>query len=254
MASTITFNSYDLQTTSIITEKILHTSSPDCDLPTEQIARRDGSVIMSDYWIKKTIISNGHIIGSSVADLDSKIDALKQNLVGTNLNLDIGYAGGTRRYLATVRKIDIEREHYNNYWTPFTIEFVCADPFGRATSSTNHSLDAQVASPFSLAFSMVGSIPAYPVITLTCDAINSVSVIKIENTVTTDFLTVTRTFTAGDILEVDCNNQTVKANTVEVDYSGIFPSFIVGSNTVKITVTGTSFSIDLDVDYTKLYL
>jgi len=254
MPSTISFNSYSLQTSSIIIEKIFHTSLPDYTLSTEQLARRDKSIITSEYYIKKVITAEGHIIGTSVADLDNKIDALKQNLQGSNLNLDIGYSSGTRRYLATVRKIDIEREHYNNYWCPVIIEFLCADPFGRATSSTNHSLDAQTTSPFTLAMTMGGTTPAYPVITLTCDAITSVSAITIKNITTGDFITVTRTFLATNVLQIDCNNQTVKVGTTEVDFSGVFPSFVVGANSVEITVAGTSFSIDLDVDYTQLYL
>lgn len=252
--STITFNSYSLQTTSIITEKITHASTPDLDLTTEQVARMDRSIITSDYWIKKTIQITGHLFCSSIAALDAKIDEIKAGLLGTNQNLDISFSGGTRRYLATTKSIEIEREHYNSSWCPFTIEFLCADPFGRATSTTSHTLTAQAASPFSLVFTMVGSVPAYPTISLTLTSGINVTQVKIENTTTSDSITLVDSYNNGDVILIDCDSQTAKINAVEYDFSGIFPEFVIGSNTVQVTITGSPFLADLAVTYTKLYL
>ena len=254
MASTITYNAYDLQTSNIITEKVLHTSAPDNDLSTEQKMRRSGSYLMSNYWVRKVITLTGHILGSSVSDLDSRIDALKQNLVGENLNLDIGYSGGTRRYRATTRRVDIEREHFHTNWCPFMIEFVCADAFGKATSPTSVTQEDNTTSPFSKTFTITGSVGPYPIITLDFTSGSNVSVIVITNTTTGDSITITRGFADAESLVVDCDGMTVKVDGTEVDFSGVFPEFVVGSNTLQVTVTGTPFDIDLDITYTLLYL
>jgi hypothetical protein len=253
MPSTISFNSYNLQTANIITEKILHTSTPDFDLLTEQKARRNGSFIMANYWTKKTIIASGHIIGTSVSDLDSRIDTLKRNLAGQELNLDIGYSGGTRRYIATAKKLDIEREHYNNYWCPFSIEFSCVDPFGRATTPLSYEILNQTTSPVSLTVPISGSVPAYPTLTIYFDAVNTVSVVQIENITTGDIMTITRSFAASSTLIINCNTLSVTYNAADQDYSGIFPDFVLGNNVIEATVTGTSFQLDLTVSYIPLY-
>jgi len=254
MSSTITYNSYNLQTANIITEKILHTSAPSNEVLLQRKVRRDGSVLMSNYWTQKRIQLTGHILGSSVSDLDSKIDTLKQNLVGENQNLDIGYAGGTRRYIATLDSLTIDREHFHTSWVPFALEFICADPFGRATSSTQETLTGQTSSPFTKVFTMGGSIGAYPVITLDFTTGDNVTAVKIENETTGDYITITRSFSNGESLEVDCDNLTVEVDSSAVDFTGVFPEFVVGSNSLKITVTGTPFDIDLDITYTNLYL
>lgn len=254
MASSITFNSYDLQTSSIITEKILHTSSPENNLQANQRMRRDGNILFSNYWTRKNISASGHILGSSISDLDSKIDTLKQNLVGENLDLDIGYAGGTRRYRATVKRINVDREHFNGSWCPFSIEFVCVDAFGKDTSTTSVTQDNNTSSPFTKVFTMGGSFPAFPIISLDFTAGSNVTAVKIENVTTGEFMTVTRNFSDAEILIVDCNNMTVQISSANIDFTGVFPEFVVGSNTVRITVTGSPFDIDLDITYTALYI
>lgn len=251
--SSITFNSYSLQTSSIITEKILHTSTPDFDLPAERKARRNGSFLLPSYWTQKTITVSGVIIGTSIIDLDSKIDSLKQNLVEQEAFLDIGYNSGTRRYIATVKRVEIEREHYNGSWCPFSIEFFCADPFGRDTSYSSYEILNQNASPVSLTVPITGSIPACPIITVHFDTVNTVSALVITNTTTGDIMTITRSFAAASDLIINCNTLLVTYNAVEQDYSGVFPDFSLGNNIITATVTATAFQLDLTVSYLPLY-
>ena len=254
MSSQITYNSFNLQSSTIITEKILHTSAPKNDFNSQNKARRDGSYLLSNYWSSKAISAQGTIIGSSVSNLDTLIDELKQNLAGENLNLDIGYAGGTRRYRATASDIVIDREHFNGSWCPFIIEFQCVDAFGRDTSETTVTQDNNTTSPFVKLFTMTGSFPAYPEITLTLQDGNNVTALKIENTVTDDSITITQSFSDSDVLIIDCDAMVVTLNGSEIDFTGVFPSFIIGINNVQVTVTGSPFDIDMDIVYTALYL
>jgi len=254
MASTISFNSYNLQTSNIITGKISHNSSPESNVILEQKSRFEGSLLMSNYWTRKVITVNGTIIGSSVSNLESRIDTLKQNLVGENLNLDIGYAGGTRRYIATISRVNIEREHFNSSWCPFSLEFICANPFGKNTTAVTETHLGNVGNPFSDTFTIAGSIGPYPVITLDFKSGNSVTAVKVENTTTSSFMTVTRSFATAEILEIDCENLTVEVDSSGVDFSGVFPSFAIGSNKLQVTVTGSPFEIDMTTVYNSLYI
>lgn len=260
MSSSITFNSYDLQTSNIITEKIFHTSSPDNDLSSEQSMRRDGSFLMSNYWTRKVIIATGHIIGSSVSDLDSRIDTLKKNLVGENLALDIGYNGGTRRYRATVRDVKIEREHFNTYWCPFSIEFVCTDAFGKDTSSVTVTQDGNTTTPFSKVFTVDGSFGPRPLINFLFVEGTAATSLTVRNRdsdgviVEGAELTVSQNFTDGAGLAIDCENMTVVLDGVDSDFSGVFPVFQSGYNRIQVEIVGTPFEVDMDITYTNLYL
>ena len=82
MSSEISYNSYNIQTSNIITENIFHTSAPQKDMITVQRPRRNRSLLLDNFWTQKSIIASGHILGSSVADLDARIDEFKQNIVG----------------------------------------------------------------------------------------------------------------------------------------------------------------------------
>ncbi|MFA5154507.1 MAG: hypothetical protein WC554_18330 [Clostridia bacterium] len=254
MASSVYFNNHSLQDSNIITEKVLHLSAPEIGQVLEAKARRNGSLLMSNYFTQRRIKLEGVIKDTSIENLDSRVDLIKSYLIGEEKNLDIGYITGTRRYIATLSNLSIEREHYNTSWTPFSMEFACAEPFGRDTSPTVISSNGHTTSPFSEVFIIPGTVGALPVITLTLNTGNNVTAIKVENLTTDTSMLITRDYSASDVLEVDCSEMTVEANTIAVDYTGIFPSFDSGSNTLRITVTGTPFNIDLGISYLSLYL
>jgi phage-related protein len=254
MSSSVSFNNHSLQDDNIITEKVFHLSVPEINQVLEAKSRRNGSLLMSNYFTQRRIRMEGVIKDTSIEALDTRIDLIKSYLVGEEKNLDIGYITGTRRYIATLSNLTVEREHYNTNWTPFSMEFACAEPFGRDTTNTEISSNGNTTSPFSEVFIIPGTIGACPVITLTLNTGDNVTAIKVENATTDEYMTITRDYSNSDILEVDCLNMTVKANTVAVDYLGVFPSFDSGSNTLRITVTGTPFNIDLDISYLSLYL
>lgn len=250
-----TFNSYDLQTSSVVSSGIVHENTPHREIVTEDRPRQERIYIVDTYWKSRTIKVLGTIIQSSQSDADTELDDLKENLIGTEQNLDIDYAGGTRRYKATVKSIKSNREHYHISHLPYEIEFFCADPFGYATSSTNHSDDDITSSPHTSSVTIAGSYNPLPTITMTVDSETDMTVIKFENTTTGDEIQVSRSFADAEVLEIDCDEMTVEVDDTAVDYSGGFPEFEPNSNSYKITVTDSgAFNIDLDIDYTATYL
>lgn len=249
----VTFNSFDLQDSNYHTRKITHRKFPERIILAEPKSRRDGFSIVDKYFEKKVIVLEGTITGNSEAGLRTLVDNMKKEIRGTDKNLDIDYGGSTIRYKATVQKLEIPEDYFHLTFVPFEIEFLC-HPLGKATSTTNHSDDDITSSPHNGSVTITGSESPLPVIKLTIDAETSMSVVKFKNTTTNTEITVTRAFSAGEVLEIDCENLTVKVDGTEVDFTGVFPEFEPGSNSYTITITdGGSFNVDLDIDYYPTY-
>lgn len=249
----ITFDSFDLQDSNYHTRRVTHRKFPDRSIIIEPQTRRDGFRVVRTKYNKKSILVSGNITANTVAGLRTLLDDMKKNLRGTDKNLDIGYGGSTIRFKATVQKIDVPEDYYHLTFIPFEIEFLC-HPLGEATSTTNHSDDDITSSPHNSSLTITGSESPLPVITLTVDAETSMTVIKFKNIITNTEITITKAFSAADVLEIDCENLTVKVNGTEVDFTGIFPEFEPGVNNYTVTITdGGAFNVDLDIDYNAYY-
>jgi len=141
MTGALTFDSNSLQTYSaathvgIITNGIEHTNLPAKDAALYPLANANQSVIPYVGYPSKAITIKGAIVGSTSADLDSRIDSFKQYFFGKDKNLDIDYSGTTRRYVATVNTIRVQRQQ-KALWAEFQVEFICTLPFGKNTAAT----------------------------------------------------------------------------------------------------------------------
>ena len=253
MATNVTYDSFDIQSATVISNKIQHTDYAGRAIQRRRKTRDDGFDILENYFTERIIVIRGVVKGSSESVLDTNIDNLKENLSGEEKNLDIDFGGSTRRYIATVRELRIPEEFYNLTVVPYEVEFVC-QPFGRNTSTTNHSDDANTSSPFTGSLNVAGNAAPKPKITLLINSLTSISVIEFKNTTTNESIKITRTFVASDSLVIDTDAKTVKVNGTEVDFSGVFPAFVIDTNNYEVTVTGSGFNIDLDIDYLPLFL
>lgn len=253
-ATSVTFDGNSIQSANVLTNKIQHTDYSRRVLNRERKSQDDGFDLLDNYFSERIIIIRGSIKGSSASDLDSQIDTLKENLGGQEKNLDISFGGSTRRYVATVSDLRIPEEYYHLTVVPYEVEFIC-QPFGRDTSETNHSNDGITSSPESSSLSISGTASPRPKITITIVSETSMTAIKFENTTTSESITITRSFSAGEVLEIDTENKTVEVDDTEVDFSGVFPEFLPGTNSYTLTITdGGAFEVNLDIDYTSLYL
>lgn len=172
MATALAFNSTSLQSTTpglgITAAKVKHHSIPNKNANTYALAHANRSVLPFVNYPSKQITVSGNIKGSSVSDLDSRIDAFKAALSATNGNLDVGYAGGTRRYIATVTGFDIDDDQ-GLTTADWTIIFTCTNPFGMNTASTSLlTASGNTAQTTNFAPTFQGTAPyQVPVITLT---------------------------------------------------------------------------------------
>ena len=250
----ISFDSYDLQTSEIKTRSINHKQYPSRVIDIESNLRTADFKFIASYWDKKIVTVKGSLTATTSTALRTLIDDMKNNLQGIEKNLDIDYGNGTIRYTATVQSLEIPDDFYYITHVPFTIEFLC-QPYARSTTSTNSSLDGITTSPKSHSFVVTGSSDPLPEITLTINNETTMTEIEFNNVTTSDTITITRAFSDAEVLVIDCKNQTVKVDDVDVDFVGVLPRFDTGTNSCTITITdGGAFNVDLDIDYYSHYL
>lgn len=262
MDGNLTFDTNSLQTysavtrTGIVTNSIDHNNIPDKDVALLGLANTNASVIPQVGYPSKKITIAGSIIGSSQSDLDSRIDTFKSYFNGKNKNLDITYNGTTRRYIATATAVSIKRSNKALY-ADFTVEFVCPKPFGCATAATTAvNQSGRTLSAYNDTHTFLGTAPyQLPVITITYAAVaGGAAAVSFGNTANGQGIMVTdQTWVAGDVLQIDCVNKTVKRNGTEIDFLGAFPEFAPGLQGFTYSDGFTSRTLTELVTYNALY-
>lgn len=257
MSTTITFDSNDLQTSSILTADIAHESIPEKDAKLYALAHANRSVIPFVSYPARKIKLSGQVIGTGISNLDSVLDTFRGYFRGKDKNLDIGYAGGTRRYIATLNALSIDRPgglHFAN----FNAELVCTQPFGKATSATTAlTANNRTLSGYTDAHTFLGTAPyQLPVITISIDSVTGgTGYMFFGNSANNQGITITgQTFVATDVIEIDCENKTVKLNGTEIDFLGAFPEFEPGAQSMSYSDGFTTRQFDITVTYYPLYL
>lgn len=266
MAIAISFDGVSLQTSNIICEKIEHEDVTSRKLNYQKLGRREGAKYVSEDFDVKIIRVSGIIKDTTAAGLEQQIDNLKEVLNRKEKNLDIEYAGGTRRYIASASLLlDTVQEHYHVTFRPFTIEFTVSNPpLGKETDTTtveylglNDAVLQTATMSYNGSFTAEGSYRPRPKLVFTFNSVSQVYAIKFKN-VDRDGneseIIVNRTFNDGEILVIDCDEYKVTVDGTEVDYSGIFPQFSVNGNDFTLGVVGRAYNIDLRIVYYKLWL
>ncbi len=260
-AKNATFDSYDLQDANIILTKIEHDTIPALELKRYRIIRGDGEIVTDSRYGAKKILLIGRVNGSSSADLESRLDTLREKLRGydkINKDLVIDYNATTRVYKAVCVSLSVDRRSGTVNFAEFQAEFVSTTPFGLAPASASlASVNAETTSPNTETLAVGGTaerqklIFTYVLNSFTGDASNTVT---FKNDDTAYEISVSRAWTAADVLEIDTKEMTVKVNGIDVDYSGAFPDFAPGSRDLIITDDFSARNYDLDVDYIARYL
>lgn len=263
MNGDLSFNTNDLQTfdrdtqTGINTNVIEHTNLPDKVAEIFAKADANSSVIPTINYPSKKVSIGGTIHGSTQADLDSRIDTFKGYFNGKDKNLDITYGSTTRRYIATANTISVQRQQ-NALFATFAIEFICSQPFGVDTTATTFINEANhTSSTYTESFTALGSAPyQLPVFTITIDALTGAGdFVQISNDNNDQGIMVYGIgLTAGDVIEIDCYNRTVKVNGTEVDYFGTFLELEPGAASITYTDGFTTRTVDIVATYYKRWL
>ncbi len=255
--TTALFDGVSLLTTAYNPRFIQHESAPERDVQTLAPARGDGDVLVTERYGQKRIQLRGTLSAASAAALDAAIDAMKELFSRREKNLDLDFAGGTRRYVATCTQHAFARDYYNIDAVPWTAEFVVVSGEGSDTASTalktsSNQLTAAAHGAATDILTFAGTKAPRPVITLEGSTDGGggqqwaayVKGLRYRNADTGEELRVvvdgTWLGSGQKRIIIDCNArkvyETITTGTQrEAFWSGVFPTFKIGANNVSIT-------------------
>ena len=200
----------------------------------------------------KTLSIEVVVQGTSVADLYSKLDSIKQKL-DIETDCQLIFDSLTTRYF-NARLQDISGSKVSEKTWVGTITFLCADPLGYAVTPTtdHHHIDAD---PHTHTITTLGTGMIKPVYTLTAGDVLAGATIKIKNTTTSEEIIWIGTLAITDTLEIDVEHWIIKKNGTAsmADVSGTFPRLSPATNNT-IVVTGFLTGGTLDTVYRNVYL
>ena len=263
MDGSISFNSNSLQTfnrttrTGIIVDHIDLESGAERKFDVFALAHSNESVIPSDELPSKIIPITGTLVSDTPNNLSALLDTFRGYLNGRSKNLDVGYGGIVRRYVATAQAPVITRSEDKKYAT-FTLSFACTVPFGVDTSNTTAlNGTARTLNNYTDSYTFLGSAPVQlPVITITLTAVSSTGSQQLffGNNDTGQTIVITRAnWTTADVVVIDCAQRLVTINGVVVDFTGAFPEFTPGAHSMIYGDTFNSRTMTENVVYAKRY-
>ena len=228
---TISFNAVSLQDSTYQVQEIEHESVDHREINIQRLGNRAGGKFISDTFAPRIIRGRGPVAGSSIDDLEDKIDDLKELLNRKEKNLDIQYASGTRRFTASCNSFKIIRAHYHITFAPFEASFLIGNPpFGQSIDTSTAEFNGLTIGTTNSNFTASGSYKPMPIIKVIVNSETEMTQVAFTNTNTGQTITITQTsgFTAADILLVNTDDYTVTLNGPAIDYTGYFPEFVAG--------------------------
>lgn len=248
----ITFDGISLMTTPYTVKNISNDSVENREVFVYGLARQRGAHLLNAEYKAKIFRVTGTITGADRATLEANVDEFKELMSRQEKNLDIEYAGGTRRYVATAQSINIDRDFYHNTFTPFEVDFLVPSGIGTDIASSNDTASAISTLDRIAQTTVLGT--AQPKMKTTIDITAASGITQLDLLANGDKITLITGLVAGDQIIIDENTLKVTVNGVEQDYTGIFPRFLVGANVYQLLFTGTSITYNLTFSYIKTYL
>jgi len=226
---------------------------PGRDLNNNKLARADKSILTTAEYVDKEVTIYGRVCATEryaaeilLADIKALIQYPNRALILTQYNEQI-------QYTATLKSFD---HSWLGNKIMFTITFYLPDPIGSAVETTSFISDSITTTTDIFAVNNTGSFICEPTFNLVVSAVTGATnqSITVKNNVTGQGLTVTRTWTAGDILEIDSAAKTARINGSLVDFSGKFPVFYPGIGSVGYIDTFTTRTVAITSTYYKKFV
>lgn len=257
MTTTVSFAGLDLTTGFYRVRELNPISSPNKMTELIALARKHGSIRVFESFESKTITVAGQIVASSSSELETAIDTLKSHLRRESGELQYDWESGVRIYSCTAKSFNIDRSQTNISFVPYSIVFECESPFAKdgvtdtwmaATAITTATSDTNITAG--------GTMDSQPTITITVTAISPGTSVTmtVANESQSQYLDITSTFTAGDIVTIDCMNYRVFKNGALIKSSGQFPYWPVGSGVFHYEDTAASRTLAVTTTSERLYL
>lgn len=258
MASpSVTFNGSNLATTvsGLMVIKTNPYRTPSRELSGGALASTNKSVVSAAYYKEKKINVVVQIARNTRELLEDSLDQLYTILQAREATLSFNYGSTTRQWTATVSNIGIDEAQGG--LTKVDIEFQCSDPLGYATSSTTLVSSSRTGRSSTDSFIVAGSFAwQAPIITITLTNVSGGDgkTVIISNPATSQQVSITRTWSSGDVIVIDAQAGTVKVNGTNVSFVGAIPYWAPGSGSMGYSDTLTGATHAHSVIYYKRYL
>ncbi len=246
----VTFNGNDLHEVPGVN---LHNHNfnalPARDIKINKVARRDLSIITSSEYVQKGISVYFEVCSGSRSNTENTLTVLKSLVQAQNAPLIVSQGGVDVEYTATMNEFNIE---WQGVTALVEVLFIASNPIGREDNTlVLFQLTGSTTATASQTATVEGSALAYPLITVTVNAVTNGTNkhIAISNGSTNQGIRVDRTWSAADLLIIDSENMTVTVNGIITDFTGMFPQFSPGSQSLTYTDDFATRSIDLTATY-----
>lgn len=249
----VIYDSFNMQTGGVTVSTINGVyGAPPIDLQIENIAGADGGVLVDRKYRPRPIVLQGHITSETQLELETSIQQLNRALNKEEKSLQIEDEGTYTVFTATPAVVSIERPRGLTK-ANFSIEFMCAEPIGYNEGTLSLLTDTYTLSSELSSVEVQGSYKAEPLISLVINSFTGTGErsVSVRNALNFGGITISREWTAGDEVEINCLSLDVTVNGVPTEFSGVFPAWEAGSGTVSYDDTFTARDTDIVMTYTK---
>lgn len=231
-------------------------SSPSLALDSQEVARKAGGKLVSATTQPKKIPLKGVVIGTSWSDLDTKLDAFKAAIYGTNLWLDIDNGTQCKRYIVSTDGSMTAKRTGQTVSADFAVTMRAIDfpyaldaTFGSSLVSTSAVNDSNVTVDiYTTSATFLGSAPPAVKATITLSTPGDLTSIDFVDVTNSKALTITPsgTISTGDVIVIDTSIPKVTLNNQVVPFTGSFPDFQPGTvqNIAIYAYTSSGYILD----------
>lgn len=256
-ANTVSFNGNDLTTVAGLT---VLTSMPyppaKRKLTMYDIARTNKAKINSGFYNKMPIPIRIGISRDTRDLVEQSVDSLMVLIQGLEKDLVVKQSGALRKYTASFSDA-VLRESGGSY-LEMDLIFETSDHFGYDQNDTLlKQVSGYTSGQKTDQITLGGSAPwQVPKMIITLSALTDVTskFVSYGNDNTGQTVTITRVWSAGDAVEIDALNQTVKVNGSEVAWTGAIPEFAPGIGYASYADNLTSRTMSYTLTYKKRYV
>jgi phage-related protein len=223
------------------------TTLPTRNINIHKLARRSLSIVTSAEYSQKMLPVLMRVCAGDRQDTEATLTDIKGLLQPQNGELVVLQSNRAMKYTATMNEFNIE---WDGSYCWVQLIFLISTPVAEGVVkeplvSFSTSLQSDGAS-----FIVDGSYISEPLITVTISAVTGgTGSFSIFNASTNQGITISGTFTAGAIIEIDSSAYTVLVNGISTDFEGLFPVFPPGSQRIGYSDTFTTRTVTITVEY-----
>lgn len=210
--------------------------TPNMSVNAVEVANREGSEVVESRFGEKKIVINGLIYGEDKSTFEGAVADFKKAIVVKNEWFYFTFSGMTLKYKVYMTGFDWKETLSNDLVREFTIEYSAFDPpFAQEDATTTaKEIDAITSQIYEDNVSFDGTSEPKPKIKVTFDDADSLTGIELINSTNGSRIEVTTSFATGDVLIIDTDTMEVTLNGEPIAYTGVLPSFEIGSNNLIV--------------------